>query len=769
MPRILRFLSAAAIALIAASSIARAQLRDRAIPCNPPPCPPDARCAAVRPCFIPDGVTRRISSQVRAVVDGRVIKYEIEDRFVNNGNRVSEVDYMLPLPKGAAFENLELSINGEMIAGETMRAERARAIYEEIVRKMRDPALVEWMGHDLLRTRIFPIQPGEEKRVIVRFSAVAQRESEAYRIDWPARAMANARTDDDWFELRYAMGGSPSLGEAYSPTHNLTTTNRDREMRTVRTNTGARAMTLLLPARRESGASLALLPYAVSGEDGYALITVTPPARVARTSARDITFVLDVSGSMAGEKMVQARAAGRQFLNSLERDDRFRIIAFSGDVRDFREGWSPVTRETIRAATNYLDDLRPLGSTNIDGALTAALAESSPRDRIPLVLFLTDGAPTVGETRPEAIASHAADRRGRARVFTFGLGADLNAQLLEQLALQGRGTATFLRPNESVERAVGVVTERLTTPVATDVTLRVDEGRLYAIQPQSQIDIFAGQDLVVLARYSGNAESTTLTVEGRGPDGPVRWTQRVRLPRRSSENSFVGRLWAVQRVGWLSAERRRNGGNSELDAELRQLGERYGIPTELTSYLVVEPGMNTAQFRANTNDLGAVQGTAARDRAQASRVGPPQLQSAQAGGQGAGQTANAPASVQVQQFETAKLSSEQRAIQTLGDERQASINEADAQTKIVGNRAFRADKDGKWVESKKEKASRVISVKAYSEAYFAILKELPEIAQLLTVGEKVRIEGRAVAIEIVDSGLSTIDAQALATLVRDWR
>src|SRR5262249_35250580 len=146
--------------------------------------------------------------------------------------------------------------------------------------------------------------------------------------------------------------------------------------------------------------------------------------------------------------------------------------------------------------------------------------------------------------------------------------------------------------------------ERLTTPVATDVSLRVDEGRLYSIQPQGQIDIFAGQDLVVLARYSGTAELTNLTVEGRGPDGPVRWTQRVRLPRRAPENAFVGRLWAVQRVGWLSAERRRNGGNTELDAELRQLGERYGIPTELTSYLVVEPGMQVNALGANNGPLG---------------------------------------------------------------------------------------------------------------------------------------------------------------------
>jgi Ca-activated chloride channel family protein len=756
-------LGAAVAGTIAGAASALAQRPDIGVRACAP-CPPDARCI-VPPCQF-DGVTRRTSSHVRAVMDGRVVRYEIEDRYVNNSGRVSEVDYVLPLPAGAAFENLELSINGQMVAGETMRAERARAVYEEIVRKMRDPALVEWMGHDLLRTRIFPIQPGEEKRVVVRFAAVAQRESEALRLDWPARAMANALSNDDWFELRYAPGGTPSLGDAYSPTHSLDNTNPRSEVRTVRAMTGGRAMTMLVPARRATSASLALLPYATSGEDGYALITVTPPARNTRSTARDITFVLDVSGSMAGDKMVQARAAGRQFLNSLESNDRFRIIAFSGDVRDFREGWAPVTRETIREATNYIDDLRPSGSTNIDGALTAALAADSPRDRIPLVLFLTDGAPTVGETRPEAIATHASDRRGRARVFTFGLGADLNAQLLEQLALQGRGTATFLRPNESVERAVGVVTERLTTPIATDVSLRVDDGRLYAIQPQGQIDVFAGQDLDVLARYSGRAENTTLTVEGRGQNGEsVRWTQRVRLPARSTENQFVSRLWAVQRVGWLSAERRRNGGNTELDNELRQLGERYGIPTELTSYLVVEPGMNTVTAASPRSDLSSA---ARLSPVVATATG--EARRAQLGAAGAGQAQNAPMD-QVQRFEQAKLSSEQRAVKSLADEHQVVQNERDGAAKYAGGRAFRADKDGKWVDLKKEKAARVVIVKAFSEAYFAILKELPELAQLLTVGEQVRIEGRAVAIEIStsDTARAKIDVSDLAQLVKDWR
>src|SRR5690348_17003385 len=150
---------------------------------------------AVRPC---DASVVRVRSDVRAELVGngasRVVRYEVEESFVNNGARVGEADYMFPLPKGAAFQDLKLSINGELVSGETMNANDARRVYEEIVRRQRDPALVEWMGYGLLRARIFPINPGEEKRVVVRFDAVAEREGDALRVDYFRGGAPNSGT-----------------------------------------------------------------------------------------------------------------------------------------------------------------------------------------------------------------------------------------------------------------------------------------------------------------------------------------------------------------------------------------------------------------------------------------------------------------------------------------------------------------------------------------------------------------------------------------------
>jgi len=469
-------------------------------PCPvPPPCRPGLPCV-MRSCGITSPDVVRQSSDVRVNLVDRVLRYEITETFVNRGSRVGEADFMFPLPKGAAFQDLKLSINGEMVAGETMSADRARQIYEEIVRRQRDPALLEWMGYGLLRARIFPIAPGEQKKVVVRFQTVAPREGDALRVDYFRGMRTNQRQLNQYPEGRTSFvltyPNDPMYGTAYSPTHSIFeqrygsddssdgtasfASNYRGSTRRVEVRDARGEVTLLIPIRRSTSAAISLLTNSPGNGDGFALITLSPPAVRPRPVPRDVTFVIDVSGSMSGQKIEQARAAGKQLLGTLRREDRFRMIDFSSDVRTFRDDFVEATPENIAAATHYLGELQANGGTNIDGALDAALAPARAREgdddeyprgpahrtggRLSLVLFVTDGEPTVGERDPAAIAAHAARLRGSQRVFTFGLGADVNARLIEQLALEGHGTAQFVRPDEDVERAVGLVASRLKSP-----------------------------------------------------------------------------------------------------------------------------------------------------------------------------------------------------------------------------------------------------------------------------------------------------------------
>lgn len=772
MPSIRSFRSLAALSALALgaslSGVAPVIAQGRIIgrPCMAP-CPPTADCPLQRLPACGASLTR-ISSATTVTLADRVLRYEVTEIFRNAGSAVAEADYVFPLPAGAAFEDLKLSINGELVSGETMSADKARSIYEEIVRRQRDPALVEWMGSGMLRARIFPILPGEEKKVVVRFQSVAQREGDALRIDYrrgtdPAagrtggvmmRPVANSNSEaanETWSRFTLLYPRSESYGTPYSPTHALRTSD-DNRMRRVEARGTSGDVTVLLPLRRADVASLSVLTHAVGSEPGFALITVTPPATSVAVTPRDLTFVLDVSGSMQGRKLTQAKAAGEAILASLRPIDRFRLIDFSTDVRAFRDEWTTATTENLRSARRYLADLRAEGSTNISEALRTALEVRRTDGRLPLVVFVTDGEPTVGERNPDAIAAIAASLRGDTRVFAVGVSTGVNAALIEQLALQGHGTAHFVRDEESVESAVSLLARRLAAPVLTDVRLTANGVRLSRVLPAGVIDVFAGQDLVVLARYEGSGDAT-VRLEGRSPTGPVTWTTRARFADESRSNAFVARLWAAQRIGWLAAEKRRSGGTTELDAEIRALGERYGIPTEFSSYLVVEPGMqtNAALSRRGSVAGGSVAGGLVAGRRDASMASPV--------------TATAAPMALEARFEAARASADQREAKSL--DMVDKDSEQRTSERVVENRRF-VLANGVWRDATFTDGLRTVRIRPFSPLYFELMRRLPELQAAFALGDRVIVAGRRVAVELHADGIDRADDLMVAGLVRDW-
>lgn len=725
------------------------------------------------PCAPAGGVVRT-SSAVHAALANGVLHYEVDETFVNRGPALGEADYIFPLPAGAAFEDLRLSIDGKLIAGETMSAAEARATYEEIVRRRRDPALVEWMGHGMLRARIFPFGPGESKRVVVRFQVVAEREGDALRIEYqrgmsrphmmPPRPIpmppmlpiddggndATARSRDTGgetsFTLSYAR--ADGYGTPYSPTHTLVTHERDG-VRTVEARGDGRDVVLLVPVPRRRVPAISVLANAPSGEDGFALIALAPPVAPTAVTPRDVTLVLDVSGSMSGAKMEQARAAGKQLLATLSPGDRFRFIDFSTDVHTFRDDFVPATAANVRAAERYLDQLAAGGSTNLAGALREALAPAddsghAPPDRLRVTLFVTDGEPTVGERDPDAIAREADRLRGDQRVFTFGIGADVNASLLEQLALAGHGTAQFVRPDESVERAVALVASRLTNPIVTDLRVHVDGNvRLVKTMPAGPVDLFAGQNLTLLTRYEGSGHAR-VRFDGRSPTGAVHWSREVDFPAHERGNAFVPRLWAAQRIGWLSAQRRRDGASPELDHEIQALGERYGIPTEFSSYLVREPGaMVVRGVNGAQRDMHAV-----------------------------------PASAPAMRFEQARKATAERAVTSMAAldsiatvtapaAGSPSGDSSPSARRTIGGHSF-VMRDSVWTDVGYHDGMRVVRIQPFSDGWFTLVAQLPELREPLALGSRVIVAGRGIAVEVTPSGATTVSAAELEALRHGW-
>jgi Ca-activated chloride channel homolog len=696
----------------------------------------------VRP-EIPAGEVQRTASQVRVAVDGRVARIEVEERFRNAGSRVAEGSYLYPIPGEAVFTNFSLWMGDQEVRGETMNAEQARAIYEEIVRRKKDPALLTFAGHGLVRAQVFPIQPGETRKVALRFTQLLSRSGDAVRLRY---SLGNrGPTGETGFVVNVA--NPATYGTPYSPTHPIQT-QRVGDRFEISLPTGATGEVELFLPLRKGLVGTTLVTHAPGGEDGYFMLLLAPPQAETGTSVpRDLTLVVDVSGSMSGTKLEQAKAALQQALGTLRSTDRFRLIAFSSAVHRFRDDFVAATRDNVADAREFVDALGAEGGTNIAGALEAALGSEGDPERLAIVMFVTDGLPSVGEQAPDRIAEQAASRIGRSRIFTVGLGPDVNTYLLDRLASRGRGSAEYVPPGASVETAMGSLMAKLRYPALVNLRLGETPVGLSQMYPAQLPDLFYGEELVLFGRYRGQGKGN-ITISGERNGHRDRVVVPAVFAANESDNDFIPRLWAARQIGELTRQIRLEGASPSLVAQVRELGLRYGILTEFTSYLVQEP-----------SDL-VTPGT------------PVPLREDQMGGarNSAGQTG-------AQAFERARASAKLADSKTLAaaDEvassrlRSLTVGVAAAPaTRLAGGRLF-VRRDQVWTDVGHADRITVTAVVAYSRAYFDLVRQLPELTPYLSVGDEVLIAGRRGSVRVGGSGIDTWKPGQLAEVVRNFR
>jgi Ca-activated chloride channel family protein len=710
----------------------------------------------IRPGIVPGAVVR-VGTNVRTRIVDRIAQVEVEEQFRNTGGGIAEGTYLYPLPGEAVFQNFSLWMGETEMRGEMMNAEQARGIYEEIVRRLRDPALLTLEGHGLIRARIFPIQPGETRRVVLRYTQLLPREGDALRLRYAigergrlGQGALNTPPGSFADQLRYrvTLPNAESWGTPYSPTHGVTT-RRDGDDLIIALDSNATGdVEIYLPLRRGL-VGTSLTAHAPGGEDGYFMLLVSPAQAedAGDALARDLTLVVDVSGSMSGDKIVQARSALRQALGTLRATDRFRLIAFSTRVTPFRETFVPATAENLAAARGWVDALNADGGTNIAGALEAALGQGTPAERLPIVVFVTDGLPSVGEQAPDRIASLAGARIGRSRVFTFGVGADVNTYLLDRLAQEGRGTASYVAPDASVEQAVGSLMNKVRHPALTNLRIEGAPVELVQTYPSRLPDVFFGEELVIFGRYRGTGRGE-LTVVGDRNGRTERFATAAVFPGGESDNAFITRLWASRRIGELTRTIRIEGATPALVQEVRDLGLRYGILTEYTSYLVQEPNIATQpRDRLIMPASPAMQGGAGAARAQS----------------GAGAVAAARSSSAM--MGAGNLASADRAAEERADE----LTRGTGRTlRRAGGRMF-VQHGSVWTDAGHMATLRVYEVAPFSDAYFALVRALPELAPFLSVGDEVLVAGRRASIKVTANGMTAWRSGELEAAVRAFR
>lgn len=536
--------------------------------------------------------------RVDVEINDLVATTAIDQEFSNPNNQRLEGTYIFPLPPGAHIDKFAMDVNGKMVDAELLSADKARSLYEEIVRKARDPALLEYVGRGAFKARIFPIEPNSRKKIRITYTQLLKSDAGSTEYVYPLNTEKFSSVPLKDVSVRVTLKTKEPLKSVYCPSHNVDIRREgDRkavigyEDKNVRPDTDFR----LIFSRTPNPVGIDLLTYRKEGEDGYFLLLASPGMTEPRKAQpKDICFVLDTSGSMAGDKLDQAKKALRFCLANLQEDDRFEVVRFSTEAEPFFNALVPATRANLDKAAEMIAAFKPIGGTAISEALSKALAlrtDGGDKAARPyLVVFLTDGLPTIGETGEDAIVAGVKKANtAQTRVFSFGIGHDVNTHLLDRIAEETRAISQYVSEKEDLEVRLSSFYTKIKEPVLSGLSLgaTTDGIRLTQLYPHALPDLFNGDLLTVFGRYSGSGASA-IRITGFLNGQKREFVADVKFEEKNTDNAFIPRLWATRRVGWLLDEIRLRGESAELRDEATRLAREFGIVTPYTAYLIME-------------------------------------------------------------------------------------------------------------------------------------------------------------------------------------
>ena len=567
------------------------------------------------PCPRPIPQPVQISSvSVNVNIQQQIATTTMEISLRNNAPRPQEAQMLVPVPDAATIRSFGFDgVSKEPNAKILPKAE-AEAIYRSIVNKMRDPALLEFAGYNLVRSSVFPIPANATQKVTLVYENLLPADGE--RIDYVLPRSESFSSQSIPWLISVEIDAKQPISTVYSPTHQISTTRigKDRARISLGDNTRLEPGSFRLSYLTEkNGLTATLLAYPdASIGGGYFLLLAGVPAMRPEKSIslkREVTLVIDRSGSMEGEKIQQVRAAALQVVNGLEDGESFNIIDYSDSVASFAEKAVVKNSQSTEDARAYIRRINAAGGTNIRDAIVEALRPQPTAKTLPLVLFLTDGLPTVGERSETGIreAVKQANKFNR-RIFSFGVGFDVNAPLLNAMANESRGASTFVLPKEDVESKVSQVFRRLSGPVLSDPKLAMLDAKgevttraVKDLLPNELNDLFEGDQLVLLGQYQGEAP-LRVKINGNYLGTPRSFEFKLNVDTATTRNAYVPRLWANRKIAYLIDQIRQMGADrtmrpaadprfKELVDEIVRLSTKFGILTEYTAFLATEEQM----------------------------------------------------------------------------------------------------------------------------------------------------------------------------------
>jgi Ca-activated chloride channel homolog len=605
---------------------------------------------------------------------------------------------------------------------------RAQAVYEAIARG----GLTKLLAYTGRPAILVPaIDLGGRAKMSVAFRMGVRSTEGVHTLTCPMPAATYSAAPVGRVTVNVHLANKHPLRSIFSPTHPTTVTRKSPTQATVTVKadrwTGLDDFRLYWAADSDALGLRVLAYRPTDREDGYFMLLGNPAGAAAqRAVLKDVVFVMDTSGSMRGEKIEQARAALDYCIQHLDRTDRFNIVTFGTDVKTFKDDLVGATAENLKGAREFVEDVVAHGQTNIAGALQKALSGKAAAGRERIMIFVTDGAPTVGERSPEKIVEQVKKQNAGTRIFVMGVGNDVNAHLLDRLAEVTDGSSEFFAPREELDAKVAALYDRLSHPVLSGVRVSFGESGARQVLPSKVPVLFKGSDIMMVGRYKQGGKHA-FTIAGTLAGKPVTYTCEATLPDRAGEaaNEFLAPLWAARQIGYLLQEIRLRGANKELVQEVVRLSKQYGIVTEYTEFIVAAgPG----DFKG-----GAAYAEATRRFDMARRE--------QAGQWAVNQAQND------RQLQTRSVAG--AAANTYRDRRGKETTFANIN--LIGQRAFYLQ-GGQWVDAEEAGKRKTRVVKLLSPEYFELLKKDATFARAQQLGWALAINVGAERIVVEKDG-----------------
>ena len=689
--------------------------------------------------------------RVDVSIDQQVARTKIDQVFRNEANRELEGNYLFPLPKDAVVSDFTMYVGDEEVKGRLLKKEEARRIYEDIVRKRKDPALLEYIGRNTFHARVYPIPARGEKRVLIEYSEVLKMDSGICRYVYTLDTERFSSKPLEEVVITVGIRSKAPIKSVYSPTHDVAVSRRGDHHVQVSyeaANIKPEEDFIIYYTVSEKDIGLSLLPYRESGDNGFYLLMASPRVELGEEElgSKHVSFVLDTSGSMkTSNKIQQAKDALKFCVSSLSKRDKFNIIAFNSTIEPYRSELVDAEEKNIKDALSFVNKLEAKGGTNINEALLRALSafdeRSDPNSDSfsflavgdpTIVVFLTDGLPTVGETDIDNILENVKQaNKAKVRIFVFGVGYDVNTHFLDKLAQHNKAASEYVRPEENIEAKVSTFFSKVTSPVLSEIALDYGKIMTYDQFPRELPDLFKGSQLIALGRYKKSGKAK-LRLSGTVKGAKQTFTYQVEFPRRNTEHDFIPGLWAARKIGFLLDEIRLHGKSDELVDEVVTLSKKYGIMTEFTSFLIDADGeMATPEVARHM----AVE-----------RLG--EANEVQRGAWAVSQSQNA------HQFQN----QEQIVKNVIYDQNGQQIQFD--RVRHVADRTF-FYRNGTWVDATYVKGQEIVQVQNFSKAYFQISQNSVDVNQYLALGPNVIVNLGGQAIQISDEGQTVLTQREL--------